>query len=61
MEFHMNTEHVNLTAVAELSADELDAVVGGDKNANGTKGTSGGKNNTHDFLVVKMTEVFISM
>jgi hypothetical protein len=61
MEVQMNTERVNLPEVIELSDAELDAVVGGDKSTAGTKSTSGNKNNSHEFLVVKMTETFISM
>ena len=61
MEIEMNMEQVDLTKTIELSNDELETVVGGDKKTDGTKGTSGGKNNSHEFLVVKMTETFISM
>jgi hypothetical protein len=61
MEIQMNTERANLPEVMELSDAELDAVVGGDKSTGGTKSTSGNKNNSHEFLVVKMTEIFVSM
>ena len=61
MEIQMNTERANAPTVIELSNDELDIVVGGDKKAGGTKTTSSGHSNSHEFLVVKMTETFISM